>query len=545
MRELISKLGEEKLKQFITYSFLESIKRIIPNKDVSLEDDLHLADCLLAKYGFEILNQKHIREALFMLLDNDTLSDLCNKYVSKKYTLEGKTSKAYYLSKLPWRFNSSFLFEVSKLLKISDEYLPNKTNNNTATEFIEPEDNIPKLFEYQLDLKNQIIDEIQNSTKRFAIQLPTGSGKTRVLIEALTAILNKDFNRTVIWLAHSEELCEQAIDTLKNVWLAKGGSALRLVRLWGTYNPSEFDLSKSFIFATLQKMVSLKSKGPKGSNIYDIVKKNVSIIVIDEAHKAIAKTYKDLLNDLADDSIKKSTLIGATATPGRTSSNNTSGNLELALFFNKKLLVPAMLKDDPVKYLRDINVLSTLSINFVESGVNVSLDEKEFNEDTSPLDSSRIIKKLSMNTKRNKVILKSIEDEINSGNPCLVFSCSVEHSVILSSLLSLMGIKAHYVDCHMRKGYRRKIIDDFKDGKFDVLLNFGVLSTGFDAPRIKAVIITRPTGSVVLYSQMIGRGLRGKAMGGSSDCKLIDIKDNFINYGDVDKVYQYFDEYWK
>ena len=96
----------------------------------------------------------------------------------------------------------------------------------------------------------------------------------------------------------------------------------------------------------------------------------------------------------------------------------------------------------------------------------------------------------------------------------------------------------------MNKNNRRKTIESFKSGDFDILINYGVLSTGFDSPRIKTVVITRPTSSIVLYSQMIGRGLRGPAMGGSEYCKILDIKDNFINYGEIDKVYGFFDDYW-
>jgi len=78
-----------------------------------------------------------------------------------------------------------------------------------------------------------------------------------------------------------------------------------------------------------------------------------------------------------------------------------------------------------------------------------------------------------------------------------------------------------------------------------VLINYGILSTGFDAPNIGAVIITRPTSSMVLYSQMIGRGLRGPKVGGREECLLIDVKDNFIGYGDQQIMYDFFDGYWE
>ncbi len=101
------------------------------------------------------------------------------------------------------------------------------------------------------------------------------------------------------------------------------------------------------------------------------------------------------------------------------------------------------------------------------------------------------------------------------------------------------------MNSNQKKTHRRNIIRDFKDEKFDVLLNFGVLTTGFDAPRIKTVIITRPTTSIVLYSQMIGRGLRGKRMGGNETCRIIDIRDNLEDFGPIEDIYDFFNGYWE
>ena len=84
-----------------------------------------------------------------------------------------------------------------------------------------------------------------------------------------------------------------------------------------------------------------------------------------------------------------------------------------------------------------------------------------------------------------------------------------------------------------------------RENKIDAIFNYGVLSTGFDAPNIKTVVIARPTTSIVLYSQMIGRGIRGTLVGGTGECRVVDIKDNVSNFGQVEEVYRYFDSYWK
>ena len=73
--------------------------------------------------------------------------------------------------------------------------------------------------------------------------------------------------------------------------------------------------------------------------------------------------------------------------------------------------------------------------------------------------------------------------------------------------------------------------------------NYEVLTTGFDSTNIRCVFITRPTQSIVLYSQMLGRGLRGPMMGGNEECLLVDIEDNLGKY-DADMAFEHFNSYW-
>jgi hypothetical protein len=74
------------------------------------------------------------------------------------------------------------------------------------------------------------------------------------------------------------------------------------------------------------------------------------------------------------------------------------------------------------------------------------------------------------------------------------------------------------------------VIEEFRAGRLQFLCNYGVLTTGFDAPKIRAVIIARPTTSVVLYEQMIGRGMRGPLNGGTEECQVIDLQDNIARF---------------
>ena len=113
----------------------------------------------------------------------------------------------------------------------------------------------------------------------------------------------------------------------------------------------------------------------------------------------------------------------------------------------------------------------------------------------------------------------------------------------MSAILSIEGIKNSLVIGDMETQEREQAIADFKTNKVGVIINFGVLTTGFDSTNIKCVFIARPTKSVVLYSQMIGRGLRGPQMGGNEECLLIDVKDNLLSFNE-NGAFNHFGNYW-
>ena len=92
--------------------------------------------------------------------------------------------------------------------------------------------------------------------------------------------------------------------------------------------------------------------------------------------------------------------------------------------------------------------------------------------------------------------------------------------------------------------YRNSHIKNFKNGKLKVLINFGVLTTGFDAPKLKTLVIARHTNSMILYSQMIGRALRGPRNGGNELNYVVDVIDNIANLGNTDFMFSYWENFW-
>jgi superfamily II DNA or RNA helicase len=111
-------------------------------------------------------------------------------------------------------------------------------------------------------------------------------------------------------------------------------------------------------------------------------------------------------------------------------------------------------------------------------------------------------------------------------------------------LLTYRGVAAAHLDGATNKARRRALIADFRAGRVQVLCNYALLSTGFDAPKVDVVFIARPTQSLVLYSQMIGRGLRGPAIGGTQACRVVDVIDNIIGFSNENRVYNYFADYF-
>lgn len=531
MKNLLQQIDTNILVQIIGLDRVNKIKSILD--DCSY--DVDIPEIALAIFGQNILENSSLRKEIIKVLPEKVLSELTKKHCGKAYS--SKEANAIQLSAKSWTSSGKLPYDIILELGISRDYLPKRTQRHNTVEMVESIDKYFPLFEYQHEVKNNILEKIDDSGRRFIVQMPTGSGKTKTCLEALINYnsLNPIFecNRSIIWIAHTEELCEQAIASLKTIWKNTQIDALRLIRFWGGYEPTEEELYGSFIFSTYQKLSSRKS-----DYFVNIMSQTCKITVVDEAHKAIATTYGKMLNRMCQND---SVLIGLTATPGR-SSTDLMNNTELVQYFNKQIIVPPF-QNNPIEALRDMNILSNISHSTIESQIQVHSEEG--NRFDSNFDFSyRQLQLLSINTERNRLIIRILKKEVADKNPCLVFTCSTEHSVILTGVLKFLGIKATYVDSKLKKSRRRQIIADFKEGNYDVLLNFGVLTTGFDAPRIKTILITRPTTSIVLYSQMIGRGLRGVKVGGNELCKIIDIKDNYRDFGKIEEIYNFFAGYW-
>ncbi len=367
---------------------------------------------------------------------------------------------------------------------------------------------------------------------RGMVSLPTGAGKTRIAVQALVEEVREGaLAGPVVWIAQSEELCEQAVESWSYIWRAVGPhSPLSIGRLWGSSNevdeePGSFQL----VIATPEKL-----KLRLGTERYAWLSEP-AVVVIDEAHRSISPTYTDVLEKMGRGSRgerRKATrpLIGLTATPFR--NTNVEETKRLVNRYDGIRLDDGAFIGDPYLELQRRQVLARVNHQML-AGANISFTQRELQEirDMRMVPSS-IETKLGADTSRNRRIVDSI-----AGLPAdwtvLLFATSVDNARVLAALLVHQGIPAVAISSDTDSNARRHYIEEFQAGRIRVITNYQVLTQGFDAPKVKAVYVTRPTFAPNVYQQMIGRGLRGPKNGGFEEVLIVNVEDNFHQYGDI------------
>jgi DNA repair protein RadD len=395
------------------------------------------------------------------------------------------------------------------------------------------------LKDYQVGVLYQALAQIIPPRARLIIQMPTGAGKTRTAVELITAFLEEATpGQAVIWLAHSEELCEQAFASFAEIWCHVAKRELTAFRGWGTHPLPSLDERSAFVVTSFQKLHAALKREP---DALQELRDRVGLVIVDEAHKSVAPTYKRATKALLGSETR---LVGLTATPGRTVEEESA---ELARFyFNTLVGIQTPDGGSVIRYLKEREILALADYDSIETRITFELTAKEREHVEQMLDfPPGFLKRVGADDVRNLEILRRLLSECEAGRRILVFACSIEQSKFLTAMLLYFEQEAAHIDGTTSKSRRREIIEQFRNGDIRVLCNYAVLSTGFDAPSTDVVMIARPTASPVLYSQMIGRGLRGPAIGGTARCKLIDVRDNIIGFGHQERVYDLFQDYFE
>ena len=396
---------------------------------------------------------------------------------------------------------------------------------------------LPDLHEFQRRIAENIKDLVSRGPGAHGLlSLPTGAGKTRVAVQALIESMVRGNPKLLLWVAQTDELCEQAVQTWSYVWRTLGPQEhLCINRLWATNEADQYSGSQ-VVVATISKL-----QGCIGDSAYDWLGK-ADCIVIDEAHGSTTPAFTAMLEWQGISRGKgRCPLIGLTATPFRGRSEEET--LRLVRRYGDNRLDAGMLGDDPYITLQEMGVISRVK-HVLLDGAEIQLSEDELSQlqQTSRLPASAE-DRLGLNTTRNHVLVESIK-KLPPDWTALVFATSVDHAQTMAALLSLEGIIAAPISAATEPAIRRFYIDEFRAGRIRVLTNYDVLAQGFDAPAVRAVYVARPTFSPNRYQQMIGRGLRGPKNGGKEECLIVNVADNILQYGN-DLAFRQFEYLWK
>ena len=379
----------------------------------------------------------------------------------------------------------------------------------------------------------------ENNKKGFSsmLVLPTGAGKTYTA--AHWVIKNYiDQGVKVLWIAHRSELLRQAAEAFNSDTTVE---TLPNRTSYETFVVSS-EFGRSCNIGKEDVVIAGRQSICSGDNMKYYVKwaKNGKLrmnrrllIVLDEAHHAAARSYREIIKTMKK-YIPHVDILGLTATPFRTSKYE-QGSLKkifstgegIAYSVDMNTLISAGLLSEPkhIEVRTDVDMTQLFDADQLKKVAKydlTSLDEKSLD-------------KLNKNSERNNLIVDTYLANKKNFGQTIVFAVDVVNAVALNAIFQSKGVKSDFVVSSMISGMNRsaslernpRIIKAFKDGELEVLINVNIVTEGTDIPNIKTVFLARPTTSKILMTQMIGRGLRGEAAGGTKETNIVYFIDDW------------------
>jgi DNA repair protein RadD len=348
----------------------------------------------------------------------------------------------------------------------------------------------------------------------------------------------------VVWLAYSEELCEQAASEFEFAWRHLGDRSVSVYRFWGPRSLEIDQVHDGFMVAGLAKTYQ---RARRDLDFLMRLSDRSALVIIDEAHQAIAESYRFVLDVLVD-RIEGSRLLGLSATPGRTW-NEPDKDRELAVFFGRrKVTLDVEGYASPLDYLIDEGYLARPTFESLPYTSDRELPAETLASLATALDIPEdVLSELAVDEQRNLLILNRVENLVGEHQRILLFAATVGHARLLATVLRARGIEADTVTANTPPGERSRLIAKYKSIKAQpiVLCNYGVLTTGFDAPRTSAAVIARPTKSLILYSQMVGRAMRGPRAGGNKEARIVTVVDTSLpGFGEMSDAFRNWEDVW-
>lgn len=561
------------MRGYLGEDMVDLLVEWMPNGDTLLTKQ-KMVSMINSLYGTSILRNKQFRKDLLQSMKESDIFEIRDVCLSGNERNQKDPLKVIeIIANKPWKKNA-LTEHLLKLWNVPETVLDKEKDTTVIeNEILAPDEQFYELLDYQYYIKQRVLNNLNSEhlLERMLVHMPTGTGKTKTTMHIITNYINFTIKKQgiVIWIAHTTELLQQAYDTFESVWKHLGDGKINAYKLWGTKTIENINQPlNGIVFLGLSKLMSIADSKPA---LYERLKRDCRLIVFDEAHKAAAKKTQKVIEGLMrmPAGYENRALIGLTATPGRTTEDTYDNNLLTNMFGNKLIYIDSTIlnqinlgrlkalntvaETNIIKYFQERRILAkmkpqklTYKMDFSEKDIktlssalrDMGYDDKEYTDEQ--------LKVLARNKERNLAIMSQLRQLYLDKKPTIVFACSVDHAKMLAAMLTLEGIPNSLVLGDMEPMDRKHAIDLFKNRKsgVDIIINYEVLTTGFDSKNIKCVFITRPTKSIVLYSQMLGRGLRGPMMGGNEECDLIDIDDNLQAF-DNETAFSHFNDYWR
>ncbi len=329
-------------------------------------------------------------------------------------------------------------------------------------------------------------------------QMPTGTGKTRLfssLIKDTQRLAQSECTRTgVLVLAHRTELIDQIDETLS----LKYGIAHGIIK-----SGYEEEMQYPVQVASVQTIVRRLDRWGK---------RGFSYIIIDEAHHAVSPTYLKICK-----AFPEAKILGVTATPCRLTGDGL-----------KKLFKSLVLSQPVTKFIEQ-GYLSPYHYYSIkpESQIQQQLDNiSNFNieGDYAEADMMRICNTNKVRANIVKAYLKYVK-----GKKGIIYTINQEHNKRICEEFAKIGVKIKAIDSKTPADERKKTVSDFKHGKIDIICNVNIFSEGFDCPDCEFIQLARPTCSLSMYLQQVGRGLRPHER--KSHAVILDNVGSFNKFG--------------
>ena len=354
-----------------------------------------------------------------------------------------------------------------------------------------------QLFDYQEDMVKRVQEAFKHHDS-VMVQMPTGTGKTYLLAAIVGLFLKEE-----VWVvAHRRELVSQIKDTLERFF--------------------------SSLKTTSIKVTSIQWL----SRHYGEMEEKPGLIVIDEAHHALAETYAEVMN-----AYPKAKKLGLTATPYRLNGKGFTDLFDTLLcsWSMEKFISEGRLSLYDYYSIKPDSAAQLLIDSLQKRGADGDYQQKELNE---VMDVKPSLERLCLTIK-----------EYVPGKKGIVYAISIQHAEHIAEYYRENGIKAVAISSKTPLAERQELIDRFKSsslfsslnstsGDIEVLVSVDLFSEGFDCPDVEFIQLARPTLSLAKYMQMVGRGLR--VAEGKEFCVILDNVGLYKRFGlpSVDRDWQ-------